>query len=110
MAVFRFRAGMLQWKESELKDVDRKSRKTMTVYGALYPKSDVDRLFIKREKGGKSLMSVKCCVKKQQNGLGFWVANSEENLIRGVAAVETINTEDTVMSEEFKQQRAQDLK
>ena len=34
-------AGMLQSKESELKDVDRKSRKTMTMYGALHPKSDV---------------------------------------------------------------------
>ena len=31
VAVFRYRAGILQWKESELKDVDRKSRKTMTM-------------------------------------------------------------------------------
>ena len=32
---------MLQSKESDLKDVDRKSRKTMTMCGALHPKSDV---------------------------------------------------------------------
>ena len=30
-AVFRYGAGILQWKESELKNVDRKSRKTMTM-------------------------------------------------------------------------------
>ena len=29
MAVFRYGAGILQWKEGELKDVDRKSRKTI---------------------------------------------------------------------------------
>ena len=35
VAVFKYGAGILQWKESELKDVDRKSRKTMKMYGAL---------------------------------------------------------------------------
>ena len=50
VVIFRYGAGILQWKESELKDVDRKSRKTMTIYGALYPKSDVDRLYVKRKR------------------------------------------------------------
>ena len=49
VAVFRYEAGIFQWKESELKDVDRKSRKTMTMYIALHPKSDVDTLYIKRK-------------------------------------------------------------
>ena len=96
MAVFRYGAGIQQWKESGLKNVDRKSRKTMTMYGALHPnKSDVDRLYIKRKEGGRGLMSVECCIKEEQNSLGFYGANSEENLIKGVYAAETINTEDT---------------
>ena len=49
VAVFRYGAGIIQWKESELKDVDRKSRKTMTMYGALHPQSNVDRLYVKRK-------------------------------------------------------------
>ena len=89
MAVFRYGAGILQWKESEMKDVDSKSRKTMTKYGALHPKSDVDRLYIKRKEGGTGLMSVELCVREEENGLGFYVANSGENLIKGVAAAET---------------------
>ena len=32
VVVFRHVAGILQWKESELKDVDRKSGKIMTIY------------------------------------------------------------------------------
>ena len=32
VAAFRYGAGILQWKESDLKDADRKSRKTMTMY------------------------------------------------------------------------------
>ena len=50
MIIFRYGTGILEWKESDLKDVDRKSRETMTIYGALYPKSDVDRLYVKRKR------------------------------------------------------------
>ena len=108
VAVFRYGAGILEWKESELKNVDRKSRKMM--YGALHPKSDVDRLYIKRKEGGRGLMSVEHCVREEENSLGFYVVNSEENLIRGVSAAETINTEDVLTSGEFKNQRAEELK
>ena len=48
MAIFRYGAGILQWKESEMKNVDKKSRKTIKMYGALNLKSDVDRLYVKR--------------------------------------------------------------
>ena len=35
VAIFRYGAGIIHWKASELKDLDRKSRKTMTMYGGL---------------------------------------------------------------------------
>ena len=77
----------------------------MAMYGALHVKSDVDRLYVKRKEGGRGLMSVERCFKEEQNILGFYIPNSEENLIRGVAPAETINTEDTVVSGEFKKQK-----
>ena len=55
-------------------------------------------------------MRVEHCVREEENSLGFYIAKSEKNLIRGVAATETTNTEDTVMSREFKKQKAQELK
>ena len=42
--------------------------------------------------------------------MGFYVANSEENLIRGVSASETINTRETISSVEFEKQKAKELK
>ena len=88
MAVFRYGAGILQWKEIGLEDLDRKSKETMTMYGVLQLKSDVDRFYLKRKYGGRGLMSCECSVKEEENSLVFYVANSEENLIRGVAAAE----------------------
>ena len=83
-------AGIIQWKASELKDLDIKSRKTMTMYEGLHPKSDVDRLYVKRKEEGRGLISVEQCIREEENSLGFYVANSEENLIAGVLAAETI--------------------
>ena len=82
----------------------------MTMYGALHPKSDVDRLYIMRKEGGRGLMSAESCGREEENSLGFYTSNSEENLIEEVAAVETINTEDTATSGQFKKQKAQELK
>ena len=84
-----------------MKDMDRKSRKKMTMDGALNPKSDVDRLYIKRREGVRGLLSMENCVRKKENILSFYVSISEENLIQGVAAAETINTEDPVTCGEF---------
>ena len=92
------------WKASELKDLDKKSRKTMRMYGGSHLKSDVDRLYAKRKEGGRGLISVEKCIREEENSLGFYVSNSEENLIRGVSAAETINARETITSVEFKKQ------
>ena len=60
------------------------------MYGALHPKIDVDRLYIKRKERGRGMMSVELSVREGENSLGFYVVNFEENLIRGVADAETI--------------------
>ena len=97
VAIFRYGVGIIQWKASELKDLDRKLRKAMMMYGGLHPKSDIDRLYAKRKEGGRGL------------SLGFYVANSDKNLIR-VSAAETINKREAITSVEFKKQKAKELK
>ena len=54
--------------------------------------------------------SVKQCIREEKNCLEFYVANSEENLIRGVSAAETINTKETISSVEFKKQKVKEVK
>ena len=100
----------MHWKKSELNALDRKSRKRMTMYGALHPKSDMDRLYMKWQGGGRGLIGVERCDKEEENSLGFYVANSSENLIRRVTAAETIRMEGIITSREFKKEREQELK
>ena len=64
---------------------------------------------MKRKEVGRGLFSVEQCSREEENSLGFYVANSEENLIRGVSAPETINKRETIKSVEFKKQKAKEL-
>ena len=51
VALLRYGAGIVNWKVDELEKIDRTTRKTLTMYGALHPKSDIDRLYLKRKHG-----------------------------------------------------------
>ena len=53
-----------------------------TIYGALHPKSDVDRLYIPRKEGGIGLISIEDCVELAITGLQVYVHRSEERLIQ----------------------------
>ena len=53
---------------------------------------------------------MKQCIREEENSLGFYVTNSEENLIKGISADETIDMRETITSAEFKKQKAKELK
>ena len=53
-----------------------------TIYGALHPKSNVDRLYISRKKGERGLISIEDCVELAIRGLEMYVQGSEERLIQ----------------------------
>ena len=46
VSLLRSSGAFVSWRKSELQGIDRKTRKLFTIYGALHPKSDVDRLYI----------------------------------------------------------------
>ena len=75
----------------------------MTMHGALHPKSDVPRVYLSRDMGGRGLISCEGCIRMEQNNLGWYVKNSIEPLIEGAKAGETIEYNDTVNKKGFKQ-------
>ena len=69
VSVVRYTAGILNWYDAELKAMDIKTRKCLTMNGAYHRKSNVDRLYMKRKDGGRGLISVKQCVRSEEAGL-----------------------------------------
>ena len=60
------------------------TRKVLTMNGAFHSKSDVDRLYVSREDGGRGLMSCERCVRSEENSLEWYVRNSLDVLLQGV--------------------------
>ena len=52
VSVLGYSPAFVSWRKSELQPIDRKIRKLFTIYGALHPNSDVDRLYIPQKKKG----------------------------------------------------------
>ena len=50
VVVVRYSAEVVQWRKSELQEIDRKTRKLLTIYRTYHLQSDKDRLYLKRKK------------------------------------------------------------
>ena len=49
----RYLGSFLKWTWEELKQMDQRTRKLITMHKALYPRHDVDRLYVSRKEGGR---------------------------------------------------------
>ena len=85
IGVIRYSAGVVEWRDKELENIDIKTRKILTMTGAFHMRSSVLRLYLKRKEGGRGLISVAECVKGEVLGLCDYVRESEEWMLEVVA-------------------------
>ena len=78
VSLVRYSAGILKWTKDELKAIDRKTRKIMTMNKMYHPQSDTDKLYIPRIEGGRELLSIVDCVETEEQNLSLHVDQSEE--------------------------------
>ena len=99
VVLLRYGAGIINWKVDELKKMDRTTRKTLTMYGALHPKNDIDRLYLKRK------ISIETSVRSEENNLGLYVRESNEMLLKSVKEVGVVKTENLMEKEDLKKMK-----
>ena len=98
IAFLRYSAAFLEWTRLEKEELDRNTRKLLTMHKAFHPKSDVDRQYLPRNEGGKGLQSAQDTIEVAILGLDNYVRNGHEKLM--TAAREDNNEES---EKEFKQ-------
>ena len=84
VSVVRHWAGIIDWFKNELQAIDCKTRKLMTIYRALHPQADVDRLYFKRLEGGRGMISIEECVNAVVNMLNEYITGSQERAMKVV--------------------------
>ncbi|CAH3183363.1 unnamed protein product [Porites lobata] len=75
--VVQYSFGIIDWKISELKKIDTKTRKLLNMHKMLHPKADVERLYIPRKDGGRGLIDVETAFKTATIGLDHYLKHKE---------------------------------
>lgn len=88
VALLRYEAGVLKRTKEQLKELDRKSVKTIVMYRALHPKSEVKRLYLLRAKGYLCPISCERCIRNEEKS--NWVVCEElgSGTLAGVGTAE----------------------
>ena len=90
--LIRYSGPFLKWTREELKQMDQRTRKLITMHKALHPTDDVDRLYVSRKEGGRGLASIEDSVGasiqrledyigKHEGGWIIAIRNDTENMI-----------------------------
>ena len=103
VAVMRYGAGVVNWTQTELQAIDRKTRKKLSMYGAMHVRDSVDKLYCSRREGGRGLSGVCACVKAEENGLGYYVSQTLEPVLQEVGRQKIVNVVQCIEPSDYKE-------
>ena len=86
---------MIEWAQAELEDLDQKTRKLMSAHHALHPQSDVDRLYLPRQAGGRGLLQIRQTVEEKKRALNDLIKNSSEHALKAVSDEELLKVNES---------------
>ena len=98
----RYSGPFLKWTRDELKQMDQRTRKLMTMHKALHPRDDVNRRYVSRKEGGRGLASIEESVDAWIQRLEDYIQKHEGRLITATRN-DTDNTMDNRMTITRKQ-------
>jgi hypothetical protein len=84
ISIIRYGAGLIEWTKEELKEMDRKTRKILTIYKCFHPRDDVNRLYWKRVEAGGRLQSEEDVVEIEKCSLGHYLTKAYEEFLKEV--------------------------
>ena len=95
--------------------MDRFTRKQMTLFKALHPRADINRLYVNHEMGGRGLLSIADVVHLEKHFLSAYVNKSKEPIMTKVrdhllhkVGCDTIS-KSTILSNHVEQWRSKAL-
>ena len=81
MPTFRYSGDIIEWMKEEVKEMDRKTRKIITICGGIHPRSNVEWLYLPRREGSRGLLTIEDCINNQREDLALYACRSNEKRI-----------------------------
>ena len=92
VAIVRYSGPFPKWTRDELRQMDQRTIKLMTMHKALHPRDDVDRIYVPRKEGGRELSSIEYNVDASILRLEDYIEKHERGLITAIRN----NTDNTI--------------
>lgn len=103
VGIVRYGAGILDWTKEDLKQMDIRTRKILTMNGCLHPRGNVGRLYMTRKDGGRGLISCEDCVGNEEKSLRLYAQTANEWMLEFVA--DDLELDDQVDMKTYKRQK-----
>ena len=108
ITVIKYSATFLDWTKEETKELDRWTRKQLIAGRALHPKSNVMRIYINHRYGGRGLISVEEFCAAELRRIDFYLARSEEELLKVVARLEKLGKDKIEIKKDYNNRMEQE--
>ena len=69
--------GIINWTTDDIKQIDIKARKILTMTGNFHPNSDIDKLYVDRKSGGRGLRFIKIMFESRLVALRQYLTHSK---------------------------------
>ena len=77
---------IINWNANEVRNLDIKTRKLLTIHRAHHPKADTDRLYLKRHEGGRGLLQIQMIYKTTYIGMSKYLKETKDCMMTCVNA------------------------
>ena len=82
--VVTYSFNIINWKLTEIKRLDTKTRKLLTMQNMHHPKADVDRMYLPRASGGRGLVQLELAFKTTTIGVHAYLTRTKDTLLHVV--------------------------
>ncbi|KAL1446402.1 hypothetical protein WDU94_005646 [Cyamophila willieti] len=97
MPVVEYGFGIIEWTKEEIRQMDRKTRKLLTMNKSLHPKADVDRIYLPRKEGGRGLRMIEQAHDIAILGLAEYIKGKENDYLIEVLRDSQVNTNKNII-------------
>ena len=103
--VVTYSFNVINWSVSEIKKVDTKIRKLLTMHRMHHPKADVDRLYLPRKDGGRGMIQLELSLATSTIGVCEYLENTKDWMLKLVLKHERSKKLYSIPKEASKHQR-----
>ena len=96
VGVVRYSTGIVDWTMEEVASMDKRTRKILAINGCLHTRSNVARLYLPRKEGGRGLIGIEECVRRESKSLHGYLRESTEWMLQAALKEKVIVVEESL--------------